>query len=309
MKLSVIVVSYNTCDLTRACLQSVFTHPLSEPFEVFLVDNASQDGSEAMVRETFPQVRLIVNPQNVGFARANNQAHALCRGEYLLLLNSDAEVLPGTLDTLVEYLDQHPVVGVAGSRMIHPDGSFQYSCSRFPSLSDLFCAYFLGWHSGRYPREWHERAMPVDTVIGAGLMIRKSIADRLGLMDPDFYMNSDDVDLNYRVRKLGYEVHYVPMARIIHHVGQSMRQHRARMTVELQKSRVLFFRKHRGWGTAAAAGLIILVGYSCSWIIRPCRRLVRICLGPLLRRASTSVLRARQHTAAPAERQVREPGR
>jgi GT2 family glycosyltransferase len=282
MKLSIIVVSFNTRELTRACLASVYRHPSSRPFEVLVVDNDSTDGSAAMIREAFPLARLIANNENVGFARANNQAHLLCRGEYLMLLNSDAEVLPGALDALIDYLDGHPGVGVVGSRMLYPDGRFQHSCSRFPTLRHLFCAYFLGWHSAWYPRARLERAMPVDTVIGAGLMIRKAVADRLGLMDPDFYMNSDDVDLNYRVRRLGCEVHYVPEARIIHHGGQSMRRRRLRMAIELHKNHVLFFRKHHGPVIAAAAALLILVGYPCSQIVRPCRRLARICLTPLL---------------------------
>jgi GT2 family glycosyltransferase len=142
MKLSIVIVSWNTKDLLEACLNSVYAFPLDRPFEVWVVDNQSKDETVAMVREQFPQVELIASEENLGFAGGNNRAIPHCQGEYILLLNPDTEVKPGALNALVAFMDAHPEAGAAGSRLLNADGTLQPSCHPRPTLSREFWRMF-----------------------------------------------------------------------------------------------------------------------------------------------------------------------
>jgi len=135
MKLSVVIVNWNTCKLLEKCLVSVFSNPPDQEFEVWIVDNASTDQSVPMVRETFPRVNLIINDTNLGFSGANNQAIRRCKGEYVLLLNPDTEVRSNALDFLIDTMENHPEVGGAGAKILNPDGTLQISCYPEPTLS------------------------------------------------------------------------------------------------------------------------------------------------------------------------------
>ncbi len=135
MKLSIIIVNWNTKELLQQCIHSIYNHAPNYTFDIWVVDNASSDGSARMVRDLFPEVNLIENPHNSGFGSANNLALEQCKGEYILLLNPDTEVLPDALITLTDFLDTHPQAGAAGARLFYPDGSTQTSCYPFPTLS------------------------------------------------------------------------------------------------------------------------------------------------------------------------------
>lgn len=263
MDLSVIIVSWNTRQITRECLESVARQRSSASIEVWVVDNASSDGSAEMVRETFPDVHLIENTENVGFARANNAAIAASTGRYVLLLNSDTVVRPGAFDALVQFLDEHPEAGAAGPHTLNPDGSLQVSCYPSPTLArELWFLLHLDWllPYGAYPMaRWSTgQPRPVDAVLGACLIVRRAVLEQAGVLDPAYFMYSEEIDLCYRIRRAGWRIYWVPQAKIVHYGGQSTRQVAASMFMQLYRSKVLFFRKNQGPLAAAAYKLVLL---------------------------------------------------
>ncbi len=271
--LAVVVVSWNVRELLGACLASVYQSLERSNLagEVWVVDNASTDGSAEMVRTEFPQARLIVNETNVGFAAANNQALREMgygigdRGyspipyplppRYILLLNPDTVVVGDALATMVRFLDENPSVGVAGAKLVHPDGRLQHSAFAFPTLAQAFLDFFPLHHrllesrlNGRYPRRLYERGepFPIDHPLGAALMARGEAIREVGLLDERFFIYCEEIDWCMRMKKAGWEVYCVPRAEIVHHVAQSTGQVRDRMFVALWRSRRLLFEKHYG---------------------------------------------------------------
>lgn len=260
--ISVIVVNWNTRDLLAQCLRSVYATAGDLALEVLVVDNASSDGSVAMVRQDFSQVRLICNEENVGFARANNQALAACRGRYALLFNSDAIALPGSLAALVALTDAHPDAGIVGAKLVNADGSFQASYTDFPSLhSELLILTGLGrllfgsWYPSHSPAQ-SRSPRPVDYVEGACLLVRREAWEQVGGMDEDYFMYAEEVDWCYRMRQAGWQIYYAP-APITHLGGGSSRHRPTQREADLYRSRVRLFRKHYGpLRTALLKGLI-----------------------------------------------------
>jgi N-acetylglucosaminyl-diphospho-decaprenol L-rhamnosyltransferase len=251
--LSIVVVSYNVCDLLVKCLESVASVRL--PTEVFVVDNASRDNSAAMVREKFPQVHLIENAENRGFAAANNQAFAHTRGRYVLMLNPDTEVRAGALETLVQFMDAHAArrVGACGGRLVYGDGALQHSAFAFPSLVQILLDFFpLNWRltdsrlNGRYPREWYTRGSPfqIDHPLGADFLVRREVAEQVGWLDDKFFIYCEEIDWAVRIKRAGWQIWCVPQAEIVHHEAQSTRQFRDAMFVELWCARKRLFDKH-----------------------------------------------------------------
>ncbi|MBI2953400.1 MAG: glycosyltransferase family 2 protein [Chloroflexi bacterium] len=258
LDLSVAIVSYNTRELLRDCLRSVFAcascpgrKPLS--LEVWVVDNASPDGSAAMVRRDFPAVKLIENDANAGFAAATNQALRGAAARHVLLLNPDTVVQGDALQRLIAFLEGHQEVGVVGPGLLNADGSFQHSCFRFPNLWMSFFDFFPlnrrlidSRLNGRYPRRSYGAPFPIDHPLGACLMARQEVFDQVGLLDEDFYIYCEEIDWCMRVSRAGWEIYCVPEASVVHYGGQSTRQFRGRMLVELHRSRNKLFRKHYG---------------------------------------------------------------
>jgi GT2 family glycosyltransferase len=249
--LSVIIVSWNTCELLTQCLNSVFESTKTIPLDVWVVDNASKDGSPDMVRRLFPQVKIIENPGNVGFAKANNQAIEQSSGNYVVLLNPDTIVKPGALDELAYFLDIHPQAGAVGPYLLSPDGSLQRSCYPFPTLSREFWRLLhldLLQTYGVYDMSsWdHDTAQSVDAIQGACLMLRRETLDQTGLLDPSYFMYTEEVDLCYRIKKAGWDLYWVPQGKVIHFGGQSTRQIAPRMFISLYQTKVHFFRKNYG---------------------------------------------------------------
>jgi GT2 family glycosyltransferase len=245
--LAIIIVSWNTEALLRDCLRSVYDQ-LPPNTGVIVVDNASRDGSVDMVRQEFPQALLICNPENVGFARANNQGIATSAAQYILLLNSDTVVKAGALQRLVDFMDAHPQVGAAGPMILNPDGSLQTSCYPFPSVKrelwrlfhlDTFRAY------GVYAMDrWRSAEREVDHILGACLILRAEALAQTGLLDEDYFMYSEELDLCYRIKLKRWKLVWVPEAQVIHYGGQSTKQTAQKMFIELYRSKVLYFRKH-----------------------------------------------------------------
>ncbi|MCX7840053.1 MAG: glycosyltransferase [Anaerolineae bacterium] len=281
--LSIVVVSYNVRELLARCLQSVFsiqnsvfsgqsqlnTEHCTLNTEVFVVDNASRDGSAAMVREKFPHVHLIENETNRGFAAANNQAFALTRGRYVMMLNPDTEVRAGALETLVAFMDAHPRAGACGGKLVYGDGSLQHSAFAFPTLAQIFFDFFpINWRftesrlNGRYPRAWYARGVPfqVDHPLGADFLVRRETAEQVGWLDEQFFIYCEEIDWAMRIKRAGWEIWCVPQAEIVHHEAQSTRQFREAMFVELWRARARLFRKHYSRAFRFAARLIVRVG-------------------------------------------------
>ena len=278
--LAVIVVSYNTQGLLRGCLTSVFDSlERSElPGEVWVVDNASSDGSPDMVREAFPAVHLIANTDNRGFAAANNQAlRALGLEEAtvsnppqaVLLLNPDTVVRDDVVGQMYRTLMAGARTGVTGASLIYPDGSFQHGAFRFPDLFQVFFDFFPINHrlthsrlNGRYARSLYRSGepFPIDHPLGAALMARWEAVEQVGPMDEHFFIYCEEIDWCVRFKQKGWRVLCVPQAKIVHYAGQSTQQFRDKMFVALWKSRFLLFEKHYSPTFRRVARLVVSLG-------------------------------------------------
>ena len=250
---SIAIVSWNTSDLLRICLQSIIDSTNRIDYEIIVVDNASSDGSAEMVTQTFPIVRLIRNHQNQGFAAANNAAFANAQGRYLLLLNPDTKVHTGAIDILVRYLDWHSDVGILGAHLLNTDGSTQISCSHFPTLANM-ALESLGI-SRLLPRStllarfkmtyWlHDQEREVDQPSGACLLVRRAAWDQVGSLDTRFFMYFEEVDLCYRIKHQGWKIVFIPTAYVTHYGGQSSIQNMDVRIVGRYESLLVFFKKH-----------------------------------------------------------------
>lgn len=274
MSLSIIVVSWNTRDLLIQCLSSIFTYPPTDSFDVWVVDNASEDGSNEAVIRHFPQTNLIENDSNVGFATANNQVIHNSKGEYLLLLNPDTEVKPGALETLIQFMDQHKEVGAVGPRLQNSDGSIQVSCYLAPTLMREFWRLFhldVFWDYSSYPMfEWDlATAREVEVIQGACLLLRRIALDQVGLLDEDYFIYSEEVDLCVRLRRAGFHLFWIPQAEVVHYGGRSTEQVQAEMFIHLYRSKVLYFRKNHGLPKSILYKLILFTATISRLLLSP----------------------------------------
>lgn len=245
--LSIIVVNWNTKDLLSKCLQSIYDTTSNLAFEIIVVDNASTDGSQAMIRQQFPQVCLIENDQNVGFARANNQALTISRGRYFLLLNSDTIVLPYALEKMVQFADVHPEAGIIGCGLLNSDGSVQKSWASFPT----FWSEMVG-RNFRVRRlvEEDPATYDVDWLGGACLLVRPEAVNEVGWLDESYFMYSEETDWCFRMRQQGWKVYYLPGAKIIHLGSGSASRASVAQLVRLYESKIRFFHRHYGFRQA-----------------------------------------------------------
>ena len=254
MKLSIVIVNYNVEHFLEQCLHSVYTALEGIDGEVWVVDNNSVDGSLTMLERKFPQVKLIANKENVGFARANNQAIRQSQGEYVLLLNPDTLVEPDTFSKCIDFMDQTPDAGGLGVKMLNGNGEFLPESKRglpVPSVafykifglsklfpkSKKFGAYHLTYLS---PDEIHS----VDVLSGAFMLMRKSVLDKVGLLDEDYFMYGEDIDLSYRITQGGYKNYYFPETRIIHYKGESTKKSSVNYVYVFYNAMRIFANKH-----------------------------------------------------------------
>jgi GT2 family glycosyltransferase len=279
--LSIVIVNWNTRALLEQCLRSLEDTIRHSSFDVWVVDNGSSDGSVAMVQKCFPDVHIIANTENVGFVRANNQALARCKGRYVLLFNSDAQALFSSLDNIVRFMDEHPNAGLAGVRLLNPDMSFQASFTPFPTLwREFLILSGLGKWLIRpvFPSSGPQMERGAQKIVGymegACLMARREAVDQVGGLDEHIFMYAEDVDWCYRFHQSGWEVWYLPQSPIIHHRGQSSKKRRGRMEAELYRSRVYFFTKHYGKGTAFCLKVLIYAVTLTKMLVHRLLRLV-----------------------------------
>ena len=268
MDLSAVIVNWNTRQLLRDCLTSLLAASEGLAIEVFVVDNASTDGSAAMIRDDFPSVRLIESPANVGFAAGNNLALRQVSGRHVLLLNSDTLVMGDVLRDAVAWLDAHPAAGVMGPLVLNPDGSHQPSCSSFPSLRNLALQLFgitriarldgyrfTGWDHGTTRR--------VDVVSGAAMFARRAAMEEVGLLDESFFFYGEETDWCHRFARAGWEVVFVPIPAVTHFGGGSVRALNHRRDVLLTEGTTRLHRKHGGLA-AGLACFAILAAHNLS---------------------------------------------
>jgi GT2 family glycosyltransferase len=265
---SVIIVSYNTRDLLRVCLESIERSVGVEERETFVVDNASTDGSAEMVAAEFPWVQLIRSPINGGYAYANNLAMRQARGQRVLLLNPDTEVGPNAISDMVAFLDAHPDAAAVGPKLIKPDGSLDLACRRsFPSPAVAF--YRMAGLSTLFPRSRvfgrynltylsPDVEADVDSVVGAFMLVRRAAIEQVGLLDERFFMYGEDLDWAFRMKEQGWRIRYNPGVTVVHHKGASSRQTSASTTVHFYRAMQLFYEKHYHDGAGSRLGWLIV---------------------------------------------------
>ncbi len=267
MKLSIVIVNYNVQHFLESCLRSVMVAREGIEAEVFVVDNDSVDGSVAMVQARFPQVTLIANKENVGFSRANNQAMRMAKGELVLLLNPDTLVEADTFRKVIAFMDAHPDCGGLGIRMVDGKGNFLPESKRaLPTPEVAFYKIFgLSWlfprskRFGRYHLTYldEHRTHQVEVLSGAFMLMRKEALDKVGLLDEDFFMYGEDVDLSYRIIKGGWKNYYYPDARIIHYKGESTKKGSLNYVYVFYNAMAIFARKHFSAESARIFSMLI----------------------------------------------------
>ncbi len=260
--ISVIIVNWNTKGLLRQCLSSLFHHTPVPPefsWDVWVVDNASSDGSPEMGEQEFPSVHLLRNQQNLGFSIANNRALRQASGRYLLLLNSDTELVSDVLRPLVRFMDSHPSAGIAGTKLLNSDGSRQYSSDQFPRAPLTMLKEKI-FRTDRTTERDVDSNVRVDYVIGAVLAIRRETLEQIGLLDETFFMYAEDIDWCYRAALAGWQTYYLGTLSVYHHNRGS-----SETTPELSqklhnlrtKSLLKFYRKHYGVWSAWSLRVLI----------------------------------------------------
>ena len=255
MDVSILIVNWNTREILRDCLKSIYEQTRDLAFEVIVIDNASEDGSPQMVKEDFKEVILVENSTNRGFAAANNQAMAMAKGRYVLLLNSDTVVLDNAIAKTVVFADAHPEGAVVGCRILNPDKTRQEGCFMFPSLLNLLLSatylYKLFPRSKFFGREsmtWWMRddEREVDVVTGCFMLIRRDAIEQVGVMDEQFFMYGEETDWCYRFKKAGWKCLFSPAGAIIHIGRASSKARRHAMSLQCRASILLFLKKHKG---------------------------------------------------------------
>jgi GT2 family glycosyltransferase len=284
--ISILIVNWNTRELLANGLQSLAETVRGLSLEVIVVDNASTDGSAAMVRERFPQVRVIENRENRGFGAANNQAMRVMAGRYALLLNSDAVLTEGAVEKLFSFLETHPDAAMACGQLLNADGSKQNSIAAFPTLLTLMTNTSLleilfprRYPSKRYP---HPEPIEVESGIGACLMVRKEAIDAVGMFDERYFFFFEETDWALQMRQAGWKSYHVPAARIYHLQGRSIGRNVASRTA-FYRSRYQFFEKWHSRPYVLAVRVVIFLRLTLDFILTGLASLLTLGLNRELR--------------------------
>jgi GT2 family glycosyltransferase len=253
--LSVIIVSFNTRQLLQDCLASVFRTRGDLRLEIFVVDNASSDGSVEMVRAQFPEVILLANQVNVGYSTANNQALRVCRGAHILLLNSDTVVKPDVFQKCTAFMQQDPTIGALSCKVVLPSGELDLACRRsvptpmvaFWRFSGLYQLFPKSRTFGQYNLTYldEDETYEVGAIMGAFTLLSRECFLEVGLLDESFFMYGEDLDWCYRIHKAGFKIMYYPEVQIMHYKGASSKRRRPpKMVHEYHRAMMLFYRKY-----------------------------------------------------------------
>lgn len=255
MKLSIIIISYKTKNLLRNCLKSIFESKIDFPIEVIVVDNNSNDGSVEMVRKEFSSVRLIINKENLGYGKANNQGMKIAKGEYILLLNSDTEIINKAVSKMVKWLEETREVGVVGCRLLYKDGRTQQSAGYLPRLSKIF---FWQTFLDDLPIlknlikpyqvsdiNFYEKEHEVGWITGAFFLLRKEIFEKTGGFDENIFMYTEEVEWCLRIKKLGRKIFFTPFTFIYHLKSASPRDISENGIISEYRNLIYLFKKHK----------------------------------------------------------------
>ncbi len=268
--LSIAIVSYKTKKLLRECLSSIFSENRHINIEVFVADNCSNDGTVEMLQGEFPDVILIANNNNIGFAAASNQGLSAASGRYIMMLNPDTLIIDNALERLVAFLDGHNNVDIVAPRLLNADGSLQKSCRSFPNILNMSLLYLFPFVNLNLPKPakyltdfWdHGMSTYVDYAIGAALVLRKKCVEDIGYLDEKFFVYGEEKDYCYRLNQKGYRVYYLSNVDIIHYGGQSSAVN-AHSLLYLHQSHIYYINKHSGYFTGSLIKLILLLGVFC----------------------------------------------
>ena len=254
MKISIVIVSYNVREFLEQALHSLQQSLQHITHEIIVVDNASSDGTVPMLKRRFEDVSLIENSENVGFARANNQALALAVGDYVCLINPDTIVQENTFSILLDFFQNYPDTGMVGCKVLNADGSLQLACRRsyptpwvaFTKIVGLAALFPKSRLFGRYNLTFldPEKVTEVEAISGSFMLVKKTVIENVGGLDQDFFMYGEDLDWCYRIKKAGYKIYYVPHTQIIHFKGESSKKSPFQQRRLFYEAMRLFVQKH-----------------------------------------------------------------
>lgn len=285
MDLSIVIVNYNTKDLLKQTIESVINNTKGIEYEIWVVDNSSKDGSVEMVQEEFKNVKLIASKENLGFPKGNNVAIRKATGRYILLLNSDTKVIGDNLQNCVSYMDQHKEIGALGCKVELPDGTLDHACKRGFPTPEASLYYFLKLNKimknkrkyGAYTASYlgEDEVGEVDALMGAFMMIPRTVIDKIGMLDEEFFMYGEDIDWCYRIKEAGYKIMYYPKEKIIHYKGSSSKKKKAKTTYEFHRAMILFYRKHYNDKYNIFVKVLVYIGVALRMILSMIKNLFK----------------------------------
>lgn len=285
MDLSIVIVNYNTKDLLKQTIESVINNTKGIEYEIWVVDNSSKDGSVEMVQEEFKDVKLIASKENLGFPKGNNVAIKKATGRYILLLNSDTKVIGDNLQNCVAYMDKHKDIGALGCKVELPDGTLDHACKRGFPTPEASLYYFLKLNKimknrkkyGAYTAEYlgEDEVGEVDALMGAFMMIPRTVVDKVGMLDEEFFMYGEDIDWCYRIKEAGYKIMYYPKEKIIHFKGSSSKKKKAKTTYEFHRAMILFYRKHYNDKYNIFIKILVYIGVALRMILSMIKNLFK----------------------------------
>ena len=266
--LSIIIVSYNTEELLRQCLESIYHCTKQIAYEIFIVDNNSSDNTVHMVKKIFPKVNLIVNTENKGFAAANNQAMRRAQGNSILLLNPDTRILGNAIDDMVAFITSRNDIHALGCKLLNADMSLQPSVYRFPSLIPTISHILHLWIFKTLKKSallsslvltGYDKNHPVDCVRGACLLIKREVVDKIGYLDEDYFIYAEETDWCFRMKKAGLNVYYFADSQVVHYSGKSSNTNASELFVQRVKSLNIYYKKHFGEKRALVFRILTLL--------------------------------------------------
>ncbi len=289
MKLSIIIVNYNTYKLTKQTIESVFNAKPSFKYEIILVDNASSDDSISKLQEWLKQhpdkekVEIIINHDNLGFSKANNIGIKKANGAYILLLNSDTYIVKDCLERCISYIENHRRIGALGCKVILPNGSLDHACKRGFPTPKASLHYFLKLHKINPKKYGAYEALhlgvdevgEVDVIMGAFMLMSKTVLDEVGLLDERFFMYGEDIDLCFRIKQAGYPIIYYPKASIIHYKGGSSKKKRTKIIYDFHNAMWLFYKKHYYKKYHIGISLLVFIGVWAKYALESAKNFLK----------------------------------
>ena len=280
VNISFIIVNWNTRDILINCLNSIYKTVEGIDYEIYVVDNNSTDGSQEAIKKYFPNVNLIENKTNTGFAHANNQALKIMQGRFAVLLNSDTILQEEAIKNLLSFMKHSSTVGLAGAQLLNDDGSRQNSIDNFPSLeTEIFNKSVLRFLFPKtYPSKskTYNNPIEVDSVIGACMIVRKEAMDEVGIFDEDYFIFLEETDWCFRMHRRGWKVYHVPDARVVHTGGHSKKKIPSASRIEYYRSLYMFFRKNKGGASYIALRILKPFKIFLNFILNICGNLITL---------------------------------